>query len=159
MQKIVTHLWFDDKAEEAVKFYTSLFQRSKIGRISRYTGEISKVAGRPDGSIMTIEFELDGQQFLALNGGPQFKFNESMSLLVNCETQQEIDELWSKLTDGGQEQPCGWLKDKYGLSWQINPARIEDLITKDAATTDRVMRAMLQMKKLDKKKLEDAARG
>ena len=157
MQKITTHLWFDDKAEEAANFYVSIFKNSKIGGICRY-GEVgAQVSGRAKGSVMTIEFELDGQQFLALNGGPDFKFSEAISLVVNCESQREVDELWDKLSHGGQIQQCGWLKDKYGLSWQIVPTVLTQMMQdKDAAKMERVMQAVLQMKKLDIQQLKQA---
>jgi len=120
MQKITPFLWFDDQAEEAVKFYTSVFKNSKVGRILRYGEEAASKSGRPAGSVLTIEFEIEGQKFVALNGGPQFKFNESVSFVVNCETQEEVDYFWGKLiADGGEESQCGWLKDKFGLSWQV----------------------------------------
>src|SRR6266498_2832690 len=151
MQKITAFLWFDDQAEEAVKFYTSIFKNSKVGRILRYSGEAAKASGRPVGSVLTIEFELDGQKFTALNGGPQFKFNESVSFVVNCETQKEIDYFWEKLSsEGGQESQCGWLKDKFGLSWQVVPVVLPELIQNaDPAKSERVMQAIMQMKKLD----------
>ena len=156
-QKIKTFLWFDTNAEEAANFYVSVFKNSKIVSVSRYgdTGPGAK------GSVMTIEFQLEGQAFLALNGGPNFKFTEAISLLVDCGGQQEVDELWSKLTAaGGQEVECGWLKDKFGLCWQIVPARFFELILDpDKAKADRVMRAMMQMKKFDIAGLERAASG
>jgi predicted 3-demethylubiquinone-9 3-methyltransferase (glyoxalase superfamily) len=163
MQKITPFLWFDDQAEEAVNFYTSIFKNSKVGKILRYGEEVAKVSesGRPVGSVLTIEFELEGQKFTALNGGSQFKFNESVSFVVNCETQDEVDYFWQKLTaDGGQESACGWLKDKFGLSWQITPkVLIEMLQDKDPKKSERVMKAMLQMQKIDIKTLEDAYAG
>ena len=121
MQKITPFLWFDDKAEEAVSFYTSIFKNSKIGKIARYGDAGAQVSGRPKGTVMTVAFQLEGQEFVALNGGPQFKFTEAISFVVNCQTQEEVDEYWNKLSAGGQEVQCGWLKDKYGLSWQIVP--------------------------------------
>jgi len=149
-QKITPFLWFDDKAEEAVKFYTSIFQNSKVGRITRYDEESAKASGRPEESVMTVEFRLDGQDFVALNGGPIFKFTEAISLVVNCDTQQEVDHYWSKLSAGGEESRCGWLKDKFGLSWQVVPVvLIEMLADKDTAKAKRVTHAMLQMDKLD----------
>src|SRR5437667_9225977 len=159
MQKITPFLWFDNQAEEAVKLYTSIFKDSKIGKITRYGEAGEKVAGRPSGSVMTIEFEVEGQKFTALNGGPQFKFNESISFVVNCGTQEEVDYFWDKLTaDGGQESQCGWLKDKFGLSWQVVPSRaIELLKDKDTAKSQRVMQAIMPMKKIDISKLEEAA--
>jgi predicted 3-demethylubiquinone-9 3-methyltransferase (glyoxalase superfamily) len=158
MQKITAFLWFDDQAEEAVKFYTSIFKNSKVGRILRYSGEAAKTSGRPVGSVLTIEFELEGQRFTALNGGPEFKFNESVSFVVNCETQEEVDYFWEKLTaNGGQESACGWLKDKFGLSWQITPTvLIEMLQDKDSEKAERVMNAMMQMQKIDIKTLKEA---
>jgi predicted 3-demethylubiquinone-9 3-methyltransferase (glyoxalase superfamily) len=158
MQKITAFLWFDDQAEEAVKFYTSIFKNSKVGRILRYSGEAAKASGRPVGSVLTIEFELEGQRFTALNGGPEFKFNESVSFVVNCETQKEVDYFWEKLTaDGGQESQCSWLKDKFGLSWQVTPTvLIEMLQDKDSEKAERVMNAMMQMQKIDIKTLKEA---
>src|SRR5262245_35030971 len=124
MQKITPFLWFDNKAEEAVQFYVSLFKNSKIVSVARYDDAGAKVSGRPQGTVMTVKFQLEGQEFMALNGGPHFKFTEAISLLVSCETQAEVDELWEKLSEGGEKQPCGWLKDKYGLSWQIVPTAL-----------------------------------
>lgn len=161
MPKIVTHLWFEDQAEEAAKFYVSLFKNSRIKATSRYPKAAVAVAGRPEGSVMTVTFELDGQEFIALNGGPHFKFTEAVSLLVECESQQEIDTLWNKLVEGGgQEQQCGWLKDKYGLSWQISHVELDQLIyDPDSAKVGRMMTAMFPMKKLDARKLLQAAAG
>jgi predicted 3-demethylubiquinone-9 3-methyltransferase (glyoxalase superfamily) len=160
MQKITPFLWFDHQAEEAVNFYTSIFKNSKIGKIARYDEAGEKVAGRPAGSVMTVEFELEGQDFIALNGGPQFGFTEAISFVVNCETQAELDYYWEKLTAGGQEVQCGWLKDKFGLSWQVVPTVLGELLSsKDAAESQRVMEAMLKMVKLDIKKLQAAAAG
>src|SRR5947208_15319975 len=160
MQKITPFLWFDDQAEQAAKFYTSVFKNSKVDRILRYDETSAKTAGRPAGSVLTIEFEIGGQKFLALNGGPQFKFNESISFVVNCETQQEIDELWEKLSAGGQKVQCGWLKDKYGVSWQIVPTVLGKLFQDtDGAKTKRVGEAMMQMKKLDIAELQRAYAG
>jgi len=160
MQKITPFLWFDDQAEDAVNFYTSLFKNSKIGRIFRYTEEVAEKSGRPVGSVLTIEFEIEGQKFVALNGGPQFQFNESVSFVVNCETQKEVDYYWEKLSaGGGQESACGWLKDKFGVSWQVTPAVLIDMLhDKDAAKAERVMHAMLQMQKIDIEKLKQAAK-
>jgi len=159
MQKITPFLWFDNQAEEAVKFYTSIFNNSKTGKISRYGEEGERVSGRPKGSIMTVEFQLEGQEFVALNGGPHFKFTEAVSFVVNCKTQAEVDKLWKKLSAGGEEVQCGWLKDKYGLSWQIVPTVLGALLSdKDAAKSQRVMQAMLKMVKLDIKKLKEAAK-
>jgi len=157
MQKITPCLWFDSEAEEAAKFYTSIFKNSKIGRISHYGEAGTEIHGRKAGSVMTVDFELDGQKFLALNGGPIFKFNEAVSLIVNCESQDEVDYYWEKLTEGGEERPCGWVKDKYGLSWQIVPNVLGELMSgTDREKSDRVMQAMLQMKKLDIEKLASA---
>jgi|SRR5712692_4147760 len=157
MQKITPFLWFDNKAEEAAKFYVSIFKNSRIGNISRYGDAGAEVSGRPKGTVMVVTFQLDGQEFLALNGGPQFKFTEAISLVVNCETQREIDELWEKLSEGGAKNQCGWLKDKYGLSWQIVPTVLHKLMQdKDAEGANRVMQAILQMDKLDIKLLEQA---
>lgn len=157
MQKITPFFWFDDKAEEAVNFYVSLFPNSRVRSVSRYSEEGAKVAGRPKGSAMVVTFELDGQEFMALNGGPHFKFTEAVSLLVNCERQEEVDRLWEKLSEGGQKDRCGWLKDRYGLSWQIVPTVLGKLMS-DPAKASRVMQAMLQMDKLDIAGLEAAAK-
>jgi predicted 3-demethylubiquinone-9 3-methyltransferase (glyoxalase superfamily) len=161
MQKITPFLWFDHQAEEAAKFYTSVFKNSKVGRILRYDEASAKGAGRPVGSVLTIEFEIAGQKFTALNGGPEFKFNESISFVVNCETQNEVDYFWEKLmADGGQESQCGWLKDKFGVSWQITPTVLIDMLNdKDAKKAERVMKAMMQMQKIDIKTLKDAYAG
>jgi predicted 3-demethylubiquinone-9 3-methyltransferase (glyoxalase superfamily) len=157
MQKITTYLWFDDNAEEAMKFYVSIFKNSKILNITRYP---DAGPGTP-GKVMTGTFQLEGQQFHALNGGPQFKFTEAVSLLVDCESQQEVDDLWAKLTaSGGEESQCGWLKDKFGLSWQIIPRALFEMIgDKDPEKANRAMQAMLQMKKIDIKALERARDG
>ncbi|OGO28816.1 MAG: hypothetical protein A2W33_10140 [Chloroflexi bacterium RBG_16_52_11] len=150
MQKITPFLWFDDQAEQAVNLYTSIFKNSKIGSIARY----GEGGPRPAGMVMTITFQLDGQEFMALNGGPEFAFTEAISFFVNCETQAEIDELWEKLSAGGEKGRCGWLKDKYGLSWQIVPTALGELMQgKDAERSRRVMEALLQMDKLDIEKL------
>jgi predicted 3-demethylubiquinone-9 3-methyltransferase (glyoxalase superfamily) len=161
MQKITPFLWFDHQAEEAAKFYTSVFKNSKIGRILRYDEASSKAAGRPAGSVLTVEFEIEGQKFTALNGGPQFKFNESVSFVVNCKTQEEVDYFWEKLTaGGGQESECGWLKDKFGLSWQVTPTVLIDMLNdKDPKKAGRVMKAMMQMQKIEINKLEAAYAG
>ncbi|HEX8282162.1 MAG TPA: VOC family protein [Pyrinomonadaceae bacterium] len=157
MQKITTFLWFDTQAEEAANFYTSLFRNSEVTSVSRYPSEGEDVTGKPPGSVMTVTFRLDGQEFIALNGGPHFKFNEAISLVVNCETQEEIDELWGKLTEGGAEVQCGWLKDKYGLSWQIVPPVLSEMLQDgDREKAGRVMKAMLQMKKIDIRTLRQA---
>ena len=150
MQKITPFLWFDDKAEEAAKFYVSIFRNSKLGNVARYGEAGAAASGRPKGSVMTVAFSLDGQEFIALNGGPQFQFSEAVSFVVNCETQKEIDEMWEKLSAGGEEVQCGWLKDKFGLSWQVVPTILGKLMSDpDPAKTQRVMQALLQMKKLD----------
>src|SRR5436190_19395417 len=161
MQKITPFLWFDDQAEEAVNFYTSIFKNSKIARIFRYTEEAAETTGLPVGSVLTIEFEIEGQKFVALNGGAQFKFNESVSFVVNCETQEEVDYFWKELTaNGGEESACGWLKDKFGLSWQITPIALIDMLhDKDSEKSERVMKAMLQMQKIDIAKLKSAYAG
>lgn len=154
-QRITPMLWFDTQAEEAANYYVSIFKNSKVTAVSRYgdTGPGAK------GSVMVAEFELDGQKFTALNGGPLFKFTEAISLVVNCESQEEIDYYWEKLTgDGGQEVQCGWLKDKYGLSWQVAPVQVFEWLS-DPATSDKVMAAVMEMKKLDLAKLEAAAKS
>jgi predicted 3-demethylubiquinone-9 3-methyltransferase (glyoxalase superfamily) len=149
-KKITPCLWFDTQAEEAAKFYASVFKHSKIGKISRYGKEGFEVHGKKAGTVMTVEFELEGQKFLALNGGPHFKFNEAVSFQVHCETQQEIDHFWSELAKEGEEGPCGWLKDKFGLSWQVIPKALpEMLMDGNSETAQRVMRSMLQMRKID----------
>ncbi|MBD0689416.1 VOC family protein [Streptomyces sp. CBMA123] len=157
MQKITTFLWFDDQAEAAAALYTSLFPDSRITRVTRY-GEGAPVQA---GSVMTVEFELAGRPYTALNGGPEYRFTEAISLQVECDDQREVDELWAKLTaDGGQEGPCGWLKDRFGLSWQITPRVLLDLIgDEDRARADRVMAVMLRMRKIEIQPLLDAARG
>ena len=149
-QKITPFLLFDDKAEEAAKFYTSIFKNSKIGKMTRYDEEAAGPTGRPAGSVMTVDFELEGQEFVALNGGPMFKFTEAISFVVNCENQEEVDYFWKKLSADGEKSHCGWLKDKFGLSWQVVPTvLIEMLADKDTAKAKRVMHAMLQMDKID----------
>lgn len=158
MQKITPMLWFDHEAEEAARFYTSIFEDSKIKTITRYGDAGAQASGRPKGSVMTVAFEIEDQDFVALNGGPQFKFSEAISFVVNCKTQKEIDTLWAKLTaGGGQPGPCGWLKDKYGLSWQIVPAKLDELMEGDAQKSERVMAALMQMGKIDVETLEKAA--
>jgi predicted 3-demethylubiquinone-9 3-methyltransferase (glyoxalase superfamily) len=153
MPKIVPFLWFDGKAEEAMKFYASIFKNAKIGDVTRY----GKAGPGPEGTVMSATFELEGQTFYALNGGPHFTFTPAISFFVNCETQQEVDELWEKLSEGGQIQQCGWLQDKFGLSWQIIPTILGKLLRdKDAAKAQRVMQAMLQMKKIDIARLKQA---
>lgn len=159
MQKITPCLWFDDQAEEAARFYTSIFKDSSIGRISRYGNEGHEIHGRSAGSVMAVEFEINGQPFSALNGGPVFKFNEAISFQVYCETQEDVDYYWEKLSEGGDSnaQQCGWLKDRYGVSWQIIPSvLIPMLLDKDTGRSDRVMKAMLQMVKLDIARLKQA---
>jgi predicted 3-demethylubiquinone-9 3-methyltransferase (glyoxalase superfamily) len=156
-QKITPFLWFDNQAEEAVNFYTSIFKNSKTGSNTRYDEEAAKAAERPKGTVMTASFQLAGQEFVALNGGPQFKFTEAISFAVNCETQEEVDYFWEKLSEGGQEVQCGWLKDKYGLSWQIVPTILSKLLgDKDPEKSKSVMNAMLKMVKLDIKTLQQA---
>jgi predicted 3-demethylubiquinone-9 3-methyltransferase (glyoxalase superfamily) len=161
--KITTNLWFDTQAEEAVKFYTSIFKNSGIGRITYYGNERHEIEGISKGKVMTMEFQLEGQEFVALNGGPQFKFTEAISFIVNCESQEELDYYWEKLSEGGDEkaQVCGWLKDKYGVSWQIVPYNLSDMISdSDQVKSERVMKALLQMeKKIHMKTLEKAYEG
>ena len=164
MQKITPMLWFDNQAHEAAKFYVEVFsnapraKHSKLGKLSHYDEAASKAAGRPAGSVMTASFELDGQEFVALNGGPAFKFTEAVSFVVGCETQEEVDYYWNKLTEGGQESACGWLKDKFGLSWQVTPTMLMNSLTdEDAERSQRVMQAMLSMKKIIIADLEKAA--
>src|SRR5438445_2615827 len=153
MQKITPFLWFDDKAEEAMNFYVSIFKNSKVVRVSRY----GEAGPGPKGTVMSATFQLDGQDFFALNGGPQFTFTSAISFFVNCETQQEVDELWEKLSEGGKKERCGWLKDKYGLSWQIIPSVLGKMLQdQDPEKSKRVMQAMLQMDKIDIKTLQQA---
>jgi predicted 3-demethylubiquinone-9 3-methyltransferase (glyoxalase superfamily) len=153
MQKITPFLWFDGKAEEAMNFYVSIFKNSKVGSVTRYGEE----GPGPKRTVMSATFQLDGQEFFALNGGPLFTFSPAISFFVNCETQQEVDELWEKLSEGGEKQRCGWLKDKYGLSWQIIPSVLGQMLQdKDADKSRRVMKAMLQMDKIDMKILKQA---
>ena len=162
IRTIVPCLWFDTQAEEAATFYVSVFERSRIERVARYGEEGQAVHGRKPGTVMTVAFELAGQPFTALNGGPHFKFNEAISLQVMCETQDEIDRFWSKLSAGGDEkaQQCGWLKDRFGLSWQIVPVVLPDLLgDPDPAKAGRAMKPMLAMKKLDIAKLKQAHAG
>jgi predicted 3-demethylubiquinone-9 3-methyltransferase (glyoxalase superfamily) len=157
MQKITPCLWFDDNAEEAAKFYASVFKNSKIGKISRYGKEGYEIHGKPAGTVLTVGFELNGQAFTALNGGPLFKFNEAVSFQVYCSSQKEIDYYWEKLSEGGAEGQCGWLKDKYGLSWQVVPTALGKMLQdKNADKSERVMKALLQMRKLDIKTLREA---
>jgi len=160
MQTITPFLWFDDQAEAAAKFYASIFRNSRIGKIARYDEAGARASGRPEGSVMTVEFQLAGQKFVALNGGPHFKFTEAVSFVVNCRTQAEIDRYWKKLGAGGEAGQCGWLKDKFGLSWQIVPTILPGLLSgKDAAKSQRVMQALINMVKLDIWKLKQAAKG
>jgi predicted 3-demethylubiquinone-9 3-methyltransferase (glyoxalase superfamily) len=157
MQKITPFLWFDDNAEEAVNFYVSIFGNSKITSVARYGEAGAEVAGRPKGTVMTIAFQLEGQEFVALNGGPVFSFSPAISFVVNCETQEEVDALWEKLSEGGEIVECGWLRDKYGVSWQIVPTVLGEMLQdKDAEKSERVMKAMLQMKKIDISSLKQA---
>jgi predicted 3-demethylubiquinone-9 3-methyltransferase (glyoxalase superfamily) len=161
-QRITPCLWFEDQAEEAASFYTGIFKDSRIGRISRYGEAGREVHGRPPGTVMTVAFELDGQAFTALNGGPVFKFNEAISFQVSCQDQKEVDYYWEKLSEGGDEkaQQCGWLKDKYGVSWQVVPTVVMALISDPASEkSQRAMAAMLQMKKIDIARLERAYAG
>jgi predicted 3-demethylubiquinone-9 3-methyltransferase (glyoxalase superfamily) len=156
VQKISPFLWFDNRAEEAMNFYTSIFKNSKVGKVARY----GDAGPGPKGSVMVASFELDGMKFTALNGGPQFKFTEAISLYVDCDTQDEVDHYWSKLSEGGQTQQCGWLKDKFGLSWQIIPSALPRLMSDpDPAKAGRVMQAMMQMTKIDTAKLQQAYDG
>ena len=153
-QKLTPCLWFDTEAEAAAKYYTSIFPNSRILDISHF----GEAGPRPAGMVLTVSFELDGHEFTALNGGPEFKFNEAISFQIRCETQDEVDQYWAKLTEGGEEGPCGWLKDRYGVSWQVIPKRLEELLTDpDPDRSQRAMRAMMQMKKLDVAALEEAA--
>jgi predicted 3-demethylubiquinone-9 3-methyltransferase (glyoxalase superfamily) len=162
IHKITPCLWFDNQAEEAVTFYASIFDNSRINRIIRYGKEGYEIHHRPDGSVMTVEFELGGQSFIALNGGPVFKFNEAISFQVHCETQEEVDHFWSKMTEGGDAdaQQCGWLKDKYGVSWQITFDQLAEYINgADPIKSQRAVKVMLQMKKLDIEKIKKAYDG
>jgi predicted 3-demethylubiquinone-9 3-methyltransferase (glyoxalase superfamily) len=159
-QKITPCLWFDTQAEDAAKFYTSIFDNSRIRHVSRYSKAGREVHGKEAGSVMVVEFEIDGQIFTALNGGPQFKFDEAVSFQVMCETQVEIDYFWDKLSAGGKEGPCGWLKDKFGLSWQVVPSALPQMMTDaDGAKADRIMNAVLKMKKFDIAELKQAYAG
>lgn len=153
MQKITTFLWFDNKAEEAMNYYVSIFKNSKVGRVTRY----GDAGPGPKGSVMSVTFVLDGQEFFALNGGPKFSFTPAMSLFVNCETQQEVDELWEKLSEGGRKDRCGWLTDKFGLTWQVVPTALGQMIAdKDPEKSKRVMMAMMKMTKLEIEALKQA---
>ncbi len=155
-QKIVPNLWFDTEAEEAAEFYISVFDDSRILNVTHYT----EGAPRPAGTVMTVEFELEGQRFVGINGGPEFKFDEAVSFAIECETQEEIDDYWDKLTDGGEESVCGWLKDRFGLSWQVVPTGMEELFSDlDKSRAERAMQAMLKMKKIDLAALRAAADG
>jgi predicted 3-demethylubiquinone-9 3-methyltransferase (glyoxalase superfamily) len=156
MQKITPFLWFDNKAEDAVNFYLSVFKKSKIVRVSRYGNE----GPGAKGTVMTVDFRIEGQKFVALNGGPVFAFSQAISFVVNCRTQKEIDRYWEQLSAGGEQQPCGWLKDRYGVSWQIVPVILADMLSDpDTEKSGRVMKAMLPMGKLDIKKLQPAYAG
>ena len=153
-------LWFDTQAEEAANFYVSIFENSRILRTLRYSEAGQEIHGKPAGSVLTVEFELNGQRFVALNGGPEFKFSEAVSFEINCETQQEIDHYWNRLSEGGEEESCGWLKDKFGLSWQVTPAILNEMLQDDKdEKTQRVMDAILQMKKLDLAAIQKAYIG
>ena len=153
MQKITPFLWFDGQAEEAANFYASIFKNSKIGRVMRH----GKAGPGAKGTVMSVNFELEGQEFIALNGGPQFTFSPAISFFVNCKTQEEVDELWEKLSEGGEERQCGWLQDKYGLSWQIIPSALGEMVgSTDTEKSQRAMKAMFQMNKIDIKTLEQA---
>ena len=162
VQRITPCLWFDDQAEEAARFYTGIFRNSKVVNITRYSDEGQEIHGRPAGSVMVVAFELDGQAFTALNGGPVFKFNEAISFQINCDTQEEVDYYWEKLAQGGDPkvQQCGWLKDKYGASWQVVPSVLPELLKDHTSEkTKRAMKAMMQMKKIDIAELERAYAG
>jgi len=159
-QKIAPCLWFDTQAEEAANFYISIFNNSRIKRISRYGEAGHEVHGKPPGSVMVVEFEIEGQTFTGLNGGPHFKFSEAVSFQVSCDTQDEIDYFWSKLSEGGKEGQCGWLKDKYGVSWQVMPSLVPQMMADaDGAKKDRVMDAVMKMKKFDLEALKRAYAG
>jgi predicted 3-demethylubiquinone-9 3-methyltransferase (glyoxalase superfamily) len=156
MQKITPNLWFENQAEEAAEFYTSIFKNSRITGVSRY----GEAGPRPAGSVMVVEFELDGQQFLALNGGPEFQFTEAISFVINCESQEEVDYMWERLTDGGEESMCGWLKDRYGVSWQVVPTALHALLSEpDPEKASRIMEAFFQMRRIDLPRLERAREG
>ncbi len=160
IQKITPFLWLDTRAEEAAQLYVSIFKNSRVTGTARYDEEGAKAAGRPAGSVMTVQFELHGQEFVALNGGPMFKFTEAISFVVNCETQEEVDHFWHKLSAGGEQVQCGWLKDQFGVSWQVVPTILPELLQdKDPARSKRVMAAMLKMKKLDIAGLKAAYEG
>jgi predicted 3-demethylubiquinone-9 3-methyltransferase (glyoxalase superfamily) len=155
-QRITPNLWFDTEAEEAANYYVSIFSNSRIVNVARYT----EAGPRPAGTVMVVEFELDGQRFVGINGGPQFEFDEAVSFQVNCDTQEEVDYYWERLTDGGEEGPCGWLKDRYGLSWQVTPKGMDEIFSdRDPKRAERAMQAMFGMKKLDLAELRRAADG
>ena len=156
-QKIAPCLWFDSNAEEAVQFYTSIFKNSRILHVARYGEAGAEASGQPEGTVMTVTFELEGQQFMALNGGPVFTFSPAISFMVSCETQEEIDTFWDRLSAGGEPRECGWLKDKYGVSWQVVPSVLSEMLQdKDTEKTERVIAALMQMKKLDANILKQA---
>ena len=160
IQKITPFMWFDDNAEEAARFYTSIFKKSKIIDVTHYGESGAEASGRPKGTVMTVTFELEGQRFMALNGGPIFKFSPAISFLVNCETQKEVDDLWEKLSEEGEVEQCGWLKDKFGVSWQIVPSVLGEMMQdKDAEKSEKVMKALIQMKKIDILSLQKAYAG
>ncbi len=160
LQRITPFLWFDHQAEEAAKFYVSIFKDSRITSVARYDDAAAKAAGRPKGSVMTVAFELDGQELTALNGGPVFKFTEAISLVVNCQTQEEVDHFWSELSAGGQDVQCGWLKDRFGVSWQVVPTVLSEMLQdKDPEKSKRVMAAMLKMTKISIEGLRHAYEG
>ena len=155
-QKITPNLWFDTEAEEAAEFYLSVFKNSRVVNVARYT----EAGPRPAGTVMTVEFELDGQRFIGINGGPEFTFSEAVSFMISCETQEEIDYYWDQLTEGGEEGPCGWLKDKFGVSWQVVPTGMDEIFADpDPTRAERAMRAMFGMRKLDIATLRSAADG
>ncbi|MEA2397600.1 MAG: hypothetical protein QOK25_1156 [Thermoleophilaceae bacterium] len=155
-QTITPSLWFDDEAEEAADFYISVFKNSRVVNVAHYT----EAGPRPAGTVMTVEFELDGQRFVGINGGPQFTFSEAVSFQINCETQEDVDHYWERLSEGGEEGPCGWLKDRYGLSWQVVPTGMDELFSDpDPERATRAMKAMLTMRKLDIAALQSAADG
>jgi predicted 3-demethylubiquinone-9 3-methyltransferase (glyoxalase superfamily) len=160
VQRITPFLWFDDRAEDAASFYVSIFENSRITAVTRYDDSAAKASGRPAGSVMTVAFELDGQEFVALNGGPLFKFTEAISFVVNCATQDEVDHFWEQLAAGGEEVQCGWLKDRFGVSWQVVPTVLAAMLQdKDPERSARVMAAMLTMRKIDIEGLESAYEG
>lgn len=157
MQKTVTCLWFDSQAEEAARFYVSLFENSSIGNITYYSPSSAKESGQPENSVLTVDFVLDGQTYMALNGGPIFKFTHATSIVINCDSQQEVDHFWNALGEGGEYEPCGWLTDRYGLSWQIVPTQLQRLLDDpDPVKAEKVMVAMLKMSRLDIAVLQDA---